>query len=430
MQFQHFYLRINVIILKIKGFCNFSLLRIYDAQKSHPATQKSGVFLTGRAVFFILIAHYKNTADALCGRTEDTLTDKKLISSLQGLRAVAFLSVVLSHCGAPWLGPWAITVFVALSGFLMTCNYYDRPRTAPGLRSAIAFSLKKIRKLYPLHLIMMAAALLFVLKGLLAQPSARGVLSCAAQLVVSIFLLQTWIPSSRFWFCLNGVAWYLSVQAFLYAIFPPLLAVLKKADVRRLRCIAAVIFCAQCLASFVFWKAGLSGKAAFYLTYLCPVFRAGDFTISCCMGCLYHSRKQESGLPGGAFSLLELAAVLLASGCLFIAARQVGVLGAVAFRYNVLFTPSAVLLVWLLAVGKGIISRLLSAKPFLWLAGLSPYGFLIHQVLIRYMEWTADKFSLTVHPVVWTLTVYLLTLYLSSFYKALEHRVRQRLAKQ
>lgn len=321
------------------------------------------------------------------------MTDKKLISSLQGLRAVAFLSVVLSHCGAPWLGPWAITVFVALSGFLMTCNYYDRPRTAPGLRSAIAFSLQKIRKLYPLHLIMMAAALLFVLKWLLAQPSACGVLSCAAQLVVSIFLLQTWIPSSRFWFCLNGVAWYLSVQAFLYAIFPPLLAVLKKADVRRLRCIAVVIFCVQCLFSLAVWKAGLSGKAAFYLTYLCPVFRAGDFTISCCMGCLYHSRKQESGLPGGAFSLLELAAVLL-------------------------------------AVGKGIISRLLSAKPFLWMAGLSPYGFLIHQVLIRYMEWTADKFSLTVHPVVWTLTVYLLTLCLSSFYKALEHRVRQRLAKQ
>ena len=338
------------------------------------------------------------------------MTDKKLISSLQGLRAVAFLSVVLSHCGAPWLGPWAITVFVALSGFLMTCNYYDRPRTAPGLRSAIAFSLQKIRKLYPLHLIMMATALLFVLKGLLAQPSVRGVLSCAAQLAVSVLLLQTWIPSSRFWFCLNGVAWYLSVQAFLYAIFPLLLAVLKKADTRRLRCIAAVIFCAQCLFSLAVWKAGLSGKAAFYLTYLCPVFRAGDFTISCCMGCLYHSRKQERTLPGGAFSLLELAAVLFAGGCLFIAAKQVGVLGAVAFRYNVLFTPSAVL----------------STKPFLWLAGLSPYGFLIHQVLIRYMEWTADKFSLTVHPVVWTLTVYLLTLCLSSFYKALERRVRQR----
>ena len=321
------------------------------------------------------------------------MTDKKLISSLQGLRAVAFLCVVISHCGAPWLGPWAISVFVALSGFLMVCNYYDRPRTAPGLQSAIAFSFKKIRQLYPLHLIMMAAALLFVLKGLLAQPSARGVLSCAAQLAVSIFLLQTWIPSSRFWFCLNGVAWYLSVQAFLV------------------------------------WKAGLSGKAAFYLTYLCPLFRAGDFTISCCAGCLYHSRKQESTLPRSAFSLLELAAVLLAGGCLFIAAKHTGVLGAVAFRYNVLFTPSAVLLVWLLAMGKGFISRLLSAKPFLWLAQLSPYGFLIHQVLIRYMEWAADKFSLTVQPVVWTLTVFLLTLCLSWFYKALERRVRQRRTK-
>ena len=95
------------------------------------------------------------------------------------------------------------------------------------------------------------------------------------------------------------------------------------------------------------------------------------------MGCLYPSRKQESGLPGGAFSLLELASVLLAGGCLSIAAKQVGVLGAVAFRNNVLFTPSAVLLVWLLAVGKGIIYRLLSAKPFLWMDGLSPYDILI-----------------------------------------------------
>ena len=359
---------------------------------------------------------------------EDLVTDKKLISSLQGLRAVAFLSVVLSHCGAPWLGPWAISVFVALSGFLMTCNYYDRPRTAPGLRSAIVFSFQKIRKLYPLHLIMMAAALLFVLKGLLAQPSARSVLSCAAQLIVSIFLLQTWIPSSRFWFCLNGVAWYLSVQAFLYAIFPWLLAVLKKADTRRLRCIAAAIFCAQFLFSFALWKAGLSGNAVFYLTYLCPLFRAGDFAISCCMGCLYRSRKEER-TPYGACSLLELAAVLFSGGCFFIAARQVGVLGAAAFRYNVLFTPSAVLLVWLLAIGKGMISRLLSAKPFLWLAGLSPYGFLIHQVLIRYMDLAANKFGLTVHPVVWTLTVFLLTLCLSSFYKALERRVGRRHAK-
>ena len=356
------------------------------------------------------------------------MTDKKLISSLQGLRAVAFLSVVLSHCGAPWLGPWAISVFVALSGFLMTCNYYDRPRTAPGLRSAMVFSFQKIRKLYPLHLIMMAAALLFVLKGLLVQPSARSVLSCAAQLVVSIFLLQTWIPSSRFWFCLNGVAWYLSVQAFLYAIFPWLLAVLKKADARRLRCIAAAIFCAQCLFSLVIRKAGLSENAVFYLTYLCPLFRAGDFAISCCMGCLYRSRKEER-MPYGAFSLLELAAVLFSGGCFFIAARQVGVLGAAAFRYNVLFTPSAVLLVWLLAIGKGMISRLLSTKPFLWLAGLSPYGFLIHQVLIRYMDFAADKFGLTVHPVVWTLTVFLLTLCLSSFYRALERRVGRRHTK-
>ena len=80
---------------------------------------------------------------------------------------------------------------------------------------------------------------------------------------------------------------------FSVCYFSLLLAVLKKTDTRRLRCIAAAIFCAQFLFSFAIWKAGLSGKAVFYMTYLCPLFRAGDFAISCCMGCLYHSRKDE-----------------------------------------------------------------------------------------------------------------------------------------
>ncbi len=237
----------------------------------------------------------------------------------------------------------------------------------------------------------MTAALLFVLKGLLAQPSARGVLSCAAQLAVSIFLLQTWIPSSRFWFCLNGVACASSVQAFLYAIFPHASRRAEKADARNCAALPQRILCVQCLFSLAVWKAGLSGKASILPDLICVrCLRAGDFTISCCAGCLYHSRKQESTLPRSALSLLELGAVLLAGGCLFIAAKQAGVLGAVAFRYNVLFTPSAVLLVWLLAMGKGFISRLLSAKPFCGWRSLSPYGFLIHQVLIRYMEWTAE----------------------------------------
>ena len=105
----------------------------------------------------------------------------------------------------------------------MTCNYYDRPRTAPGLRSAMTFSLQKIRKLYPLHLIMMVAALLLVLKGLWAQPLPAG--CCPVQQSLGKhFPAANMDPSSRFWFCLNGVAWYLSVQAFLYAIFPGLLA--------------------------------------------------------------------------------------------------------------------------------------------------------------------------------------------------------------
>lgn len=158
------------------------------------------------------------------------------------------------------------------------------------------------------------------------------------------------------------------MQAFLYAIFPWLLAVLKKADARRLRCIAAAIFCAQCLFSLVIWKAGLSGNAVFYLTYLCPLFRAGDFAISCCMGCLYRSRKEER-TPYGACSLLELAAVRFRAAAFSSLQGRWEFWAATAFRYNVLFTPSAVLLVLAARHRQGDDFPLLSAKPFLWLAG-------------------------------------------------------------
>ena len=83
--------------------------------------------------------------------------------------------------------------------------------------------------------------------------------------------------------------------------FPAARRAEKRPMLAGLRCIAAAIFCAQCLFSLVIWKAGLSGNAVFYLTYLCPLFRAGDFAISCCMGCLYRSRKEER-TPHGAFS--------------------------------------------------------------------------------------------------------------------------------
>ena len=89
------------------------------------------------------------------------------IQALQGLRTVAFFAIFLSHSRIGQLGclgAWGVSVFFVLSGFLMLYSYYPREETpAFGLR----FAWRKIRTLYPLHLItMLFAAAYAVLTGI------------------------------------------------------------------------------------------------------------------------------------------------------------------------------------------------------------------------------------------------------------------------
>lgn len=75
----------------------------------------------------------------------------KRIESLQGLRAIAFLAILISHsrvfnCG--YLGAWGVSIFFVLSGFLMTYNYM--PRQDFKYPSPLVFGWQKIKKLYPL----------------------------------------------------------------------------------------------------------------------------------------------------------------------------------------------------------------------------------------------------------------------------------------
>lgn len=59
----------------------------------------------------------------------------KKIQSLQGLRAVAFIFILISHCGINFggFGEWGVSVFFILSGFLMSYNYVGKIKILMGL---------------------------------------------------------------------------------------------------------------------------------------------------------------------------------------------------------------------------------------------------------------------------------------------------------
>lgn len=135
-----------------------------------------------------------------------TNNKQKKLSSLQAVRALAFLGIFTCHAGLNQLGAWGASVFLMLSGFLMIYTYYDKePETTPG--SVCRFARKRIGKIYPLHILMMLAALPFAVRVLMEDFTVRNLIRSVGQVVLNVFLLQSWIPKSASYFSLNGVAW-------------------------------------------------------------------------------------------------------------------------------------------------------------------------------------------------------------------------------
>ena len=86
---------------------------------------------------------------------------KQKITAIQGLRAIAFLAIFLSHTGLGnlgCLGAWGVSVFFVMSGFLMILSYMSKDDTPP---VSLKFAWNKIRPLYPLHILMMLLAAVY-----------------------------------------------------------------------------------------------------------------------------------------------------------------------------------------------------------------------------------------------------------------------------
>ena len=94
-------------------------------------------------------------------RTEKK-TGGKYIPSLQALRGIAFLGVFLRHSGVLTRGAMTISVFFILSGFLTAYHSSGGRPLDCSLSGCLRFSLRRIRKLYPLYMLTLLFLLAFL----------------------------------------------------------------------------------------------------------------------------------------------------------------------------------------------------------------------------------------------------------------------------
>ncbi len=121
-------------------------------------------------------------------------------------------------------GAAGVSFFFILSGFVLAWT------ARPGER-ARTFWRRRLARIYPVHLATAAVALLLAYT---LVPGLRP--SGIREAVANLLLVSSWNP--QWWQALNPVSWSLTCEAFFYAAFPALYAVLRRLGPRGLTVLA------------------------------------------------------------------------------------------------------------------------------------------------------------------------------------------------
>ncbi len=360
-------------------------------------------------------------------KMEENMNKSEKIESLQALRAVAFLGIFLLHSKVPW--GWAkfgVSVFFVLSGFLMMVRYNDRD--LPSGIGRFRFSVEKIKKLYPLHVLtMLSVVVIELLLGRHFGILKEQMIPLFRNIVLNVFLVQSWYPDSTVNVALNGVAWYLSVALFLYWTFP-LLAVRLRGKRRRFQlCVIGMALASQFVLAFIMAsRCGVDSTVYIWSMYCFPVFRLGDFVAGMALGQLYlqrGARKWESVTANSVVEIVALAVTIF--GCIWLEQPSDSIFVNALKNWSSIYIIFAMIWIMLFINRAGVFTRALSCRPMIALGNISAQAFLIHYVIVR----AANAF-LGVKAIAFTPGVtygafaveFIITILLSNIYKRISSR--------
>ncbi len=315
------------------------------------------------------------------------ITPVKRIDSVQGLRAAAFLGIFACHAIGYFFsafGAFGVSLFLILSGFLMVLSASGKTEP-PGFSWHSAW--RKIKSLYPLHIMMTLAMLALEIPGIFS--STQILLSKLWTLLLHSALVHIWLPFYSVYSSFNGVSWYLSVCFLCYLLFPFLFKFLTRKVSAPSRSFGAIVLLILSQV-FISLLAGLLGNShresnfsVHWITYYFPPFRLVDFCIGCCLGQLY-LQANPPRMKEWLVWVVEAGILVLTLASLFVFSYGSSFLAQENFRYTLLFTVPAALLIWIVSRYKTGISRILSLPVAVWFGNLTPYTFLIHPVVITY----------------------------------------------
>ncbi len=363
------------------------------------------------------------------------------LHALTGLRFVAAFAVFVHHVGGRFglpndelaLGSFAVSFFFVLSGFILTYVYADRLQYG-GLKK---FYFTRWARIWPLHL----ACLLIAILTMGSMPQLiRG--EGWGKLITNALLLQSWVPNTPWVFSFNGVAWSISTESFFYLMFPLfLIGGQKKFWLKYVGLLGLTAIVLVSLGSLSTIPE-IQTKFDFYrIGHVNPLLRLPEFCTGMAVGFVHLNKsfalrpcfKNRNTLPPGRRRCAVAEASAVAAGkewetCYSTGLRRIG-LDTVAElscfaamvgcwlmvnQYHLMqhitaaswggetmgswfrVTYSAgifALTIFVFARSRGLVGRLMSSRMLVFLGEISFAFYMIHFVVIRYIDRVAVSFG-------------------------------------
>ena len=291
-----------------------------------------------------------------------------MIAPLTSIRLIFILMIFLFHCHVPYsgnMGCYGVSFFFILSGFVLSLSY--KQKVLSGDFSQKRFYKKRFLRIYPLHILILA---LYIVLSIIFQEPITNFFNWIAKLIINILLLQSYIPISTVYFSFSG-AWFLSTLVLSYFLFPYCIKVIQKFSIK------CFLFLLLIPMGMLFYKGGNE----IYWFYINPVVRFFFFFFGILLVEVYREIKMMEDLTSKSATFLEFLVILFSVILYYVSLKyEIGV-----FNYSVFYWIQSSCLILILAINKGLISKLLCNKWLVYGGKLSFSFFLFHPLLIHFM---------------------------------------------
>ena len=332
------------------------------------------------------------------------MTQSARLDALTSLRFLAATVVVIHHSvGSFGIGPGvhkyipvggvAVSFFFLLSGFILTYVY----GSLDGRKAVGHFMLARIGRIWPLHIAtLLLVVLLFSSDSWI--PGKGGPHSIIA--ATNVLMAHAWIPKWNYFFSFNWLSWSISTEFGFYLCFPLLIYAWKRTWHLKLLFTFSILVGLFICCNYYQLPAGAKGGIGYFgLVHINPLGRLFEFTFGMAVALIYGNcskRYQPGIIIGSVLELICLGMVVLTFSAVPFLSGISKSIGPAALHWaetGGFYCPVFGLLILSMALQKGLISRLLSWKPFVVSGEISFAVYLLHQILIRVYRLRIEAFD-------------------------------------